>query len=305
MMHRPYYSLSAYLRERFGKKVRKIPLDAGATCPNRDGTLSLDGCVFCNPLGSGTGLLDRGMGLAEQWFFWTEKFREKFKAELFLAYFQSFSNTHGPVQRLCDLFDELSGLPGMVGFSLGTRPDCLDAEKIALIAAQPIPEKWLDIGLQSANDATLCRINRRHDFAAFVHAVELAHAYGVKICAHVMHGLPGETTEDFHRTLAKINALPIAGVKLHNLYVARGSVLEKWQRQGLYQPGTLEDYAQAAAQGLALLRPDIVVHRLNADPRPGELIAPAWAGKKRAVLAAIVRFMEENNLHQGVRWREH
>lgn len=304
-MHRPYYSLSAYLRERFERKVRKIPLDAGSTCPNRDGTLSLDGCVFCNPLGSGTGLLDCGMGLAEQWFFWTEKFRKKFKTGLFLAYFQSFSNTHGPVQRLCDLFDGLSGLPGMVGFSLGTRPDCLDAEKIALIAAQPIPEKWLDIGLQSANDATLCRINRRHDFATFVHAVELAHAHGVKVCAHVMHGLPGETTEDFHRTLAKINALPIAGVKLHNLYVARGSVLEKWQRQGLYQPGTLEDYAKAAAQGLALLRPDIVVHRLNADPQPGELIAPAWAGKKRAVLAAIVRFMEENNLHQGVHRRGH
>jgi radical SAM protein (TIGR01212 family) len=187
----------------------------------------------------------------------------------------------------------------MVGFSLGTRPDCLDKEKVRLIAAQSTPEKWLDLGLQSANNATLQRINRGHDFSSFARAVELAHAHGLKVCAHVMHGLPGETTRDFLDALAAINGLPIAGVKMHNCYVARGSVLEQWWEQGAYSPGTMAEYAAAAAQGLALLRPDIVIHRLNADPKPGELLAPVWAGQKRAVLAAIARYMEENSLGQG------
>lgn len=295
-----YYSLSSYIRERFGAKVRKIPLDAGSTCPNRDGTLSRNGCVFCNPLGSGSGLLAQGMDLAKQWFWWTQRFQSKYKTELFWAYLQSFTNTHGPASRLRRLLDVMEGLPGMVGFSLGTRPDCLDAEKVCLIAQRSIPEKWLDIGLQSANNDTLQRINRGHDFASFARAVDMAHAHGLKVCAHVMHGLPGESTTDFLDTLTAINALPIAGIKLHNCYVARGSALELWLEQGLYSPGTMEEYGAAVAQGLALLRPDIVVHRLNADPQPGELLAPAWAGHKRAVLAAIASHMEKNRLCQGV-----
>lgn len=291
-----YLSLSAYLGKRFGTKVRKVPLDAGSTCPNRDGTLSRGGCVFCPPQGSGTGLLAQGLDLSAQWTLWTGRFRTKYKTELFWAYLQSFTNTHGQASRLRSLLHELKGLPGMVGFSLGTRPDCLDREKIRLIAEQSTPEKWLDLGLQSANDATLQRINRGHDFSSFARAVELAHTHGLNVCAHVMHGLPGETTQDFLETLAGINGLPIAGVKLHNCYVARGSVLEHWWKQGAYAPGTLAEYAAAVAQGLALLRPDIVVHRLNADPKPGELLAPAWAGRKQAVLAAIARYMEENRL---------
>ncbi len=294
-----YFALSVYLRERFGKKVRKVPLDAGSSCPNRDGTLAHGGCVFCNPRGSGTGLVERGMDLPKQWSLWTELFRKKYKTELFWAYLQSFTNTHGPLSRLRALLEALTDLPGMVGLSLGTRPDCLDPEKVRAIAAHPAPEKWLDIGLQSSNDATLLRINRGHDFAAFARAAEIAHAHGLKVCAHVMHDLPGETTRDFLRTLTRVNALPITGVKLHNLYVARGSALEQWFDQGLYRPGTMDDYVQAVAQGLALLRPDIVVHRLNADPMPGELLAPAWAGQKRAVLAAIVDFMKTNRLRQG------
>jgi radical SAM protein (TIGR01212 family) len=192
-----YLSLSAYLGKRFGKKVRKVPLDAGSTCPNRDGMLSRSGCVFCPPDGSGTGLLAQGLDLAGQWALWTERFRTKYKAELFWAYLQSFTNTHGPASRLRYLLNELEDLPGMVGFSLGTRPDCLDKEKVRLIAERSTPEKWLDLGLQSANNATLQRINRGHDFSSFARAVELAHAHGLKVCAHVMHGLPGETTQDF------------------------------------------------------------------------------------------------------------
>lgn len=295
----PYYTLSAYCRERFGRKIRKIPLDARSTCPNRDGYLSHKGCVFCNPLGSGTGLFAQGLDLSAQWSFWVKKFRQKYKTELFWAYLQSYSNTYGSRSRLRDLLNSLTSLPEAVGFSLGTRPDCLDAEKIRLIATQPFAEKWLDIGLQSSNDATLARINRGHDFAAFAQAARLAQAHGLRVCAHVMHGLPGETSEDFQRTLEKVNDLPIAGIKMHNCYVARGSTLHAWFTEGRYRPGSMEEYVQAAAQGLALLRPDIVIHRLNADPQPDELVAPAWAGKKREVLAAITDAMRAQDLVQG------
>ncbi len=295
----PYYALSAYCRERFGRKIRKIPLDAGSTCPNRDGYLSHKGCVFCNPLGSGTGLRAQGLDLSVQWNFWVERFRRKYNTELFWAYLQSYSNTYGSISRLRDLLDSLTSLPEAVAFSLGTRPDCLNAEKIRLIAEQPLAEKWLDIGLQSANEDTLARINRGHDFAAFAQAAKLAQVHGLRVCAHVMHGLPGETSEDFWQTLKKVNALPIAGIKLHNCYVARGSTLHARFTQGRYRPGSMEEYVQAAAHGLALLRPDIVIHRLNADPQPGELVAPAWAGKKREVLAAVIDAMRAQRLIQG------
>lgn len=295
----PYYALSAYFRERFGRRIRKIPLDAGATCPNRDGHLSHKGCVFCNPLGAGTGMLAQGLDLPGQWACWAERFRRKYKTELFWAYLQSYSNTYGTVSRLRGLLDSLAGLPGLVGFSLGTRPDCLDREKVRLIAGRPAAEKWLDIGLQSAQDDTLRRINRGHDFAAFARAVELAWSHGLHVCAHVMHGLPGESSEDFLQTLEKLNLLPIAGVKLHNCYVARGSTLHAWFAEGRYSPGGMKEYVQAAARGLALLRPDIVIHRLNADPRRGELVAPDWAGKKRQVLAAITEEMRSLGLVQG------
>lgn len=299
----PFFPLSSYLRDRFGEKVRRVSLDAGSTCPNRDGTLSQRGCVFCNPLGSGSGLFSRGVDLAGQWSLWTERYKKKHGVRLFWAYLQSFSNTHGPLSRLEGLLEALSGLPGMAGFSLGTRPDCLDKDKVRLIAHRPTAEKWLDIGLQSAHDQTLRRINRGHDFAAFARAVDLAHAHGLKVCVHVMHGLPGEDTRDFHRTLVAVNALPVAGIKLHNLYVARGAVLEDWFNQGRYLPGPMEDYVRAAAEGLALLRPDIVVHRLNADPLPDELVAPAWAGAKRTVLEGIADYLRTKNLRQGCRFK--
>jgi len=294
-----YRSLVSDLRSRYGKRVQKIPLDAGSTCPNRDGTLSKSGCIFCNPLGSGTGLHARDMSLARQWEFWTQRLGRKYKTDLFWGYLQSFSNTHGPMSRLRMLLDELQSLPGLRLLSLGTRPDCLDPDKAALLADAGFAEVWLDMGLQSSNDATLRRINRGHDWACFAQGAELAHAHGLRICAHVIHGLPGEGDQEFLETVRAVSSLPVCGVKFHNLFVARGSTLEKWWRQGDYACADQEGYVNAVASALELLRPDIIVHRLNADPMPGELLAPAWAGHKQDLLRAIQHRLDTANIRQG------
>jgi len=300
-----HYALSTYLRQIFGRRVQKIPLDVGAGCPNRDGTLSHGGCVFCNPRGSGAGLLAKGLNLEGQWDHFAAKYRAKFKSPLFMAYLQSFSNTYGPVERLAAILARIAGtgnkppLPGLAALSIGTRPDCLDQAKLKLLAAQPLDEIWLELGLQSANDATLARINRGHDFACFAGAVRQAASLGLKVCAHVIAGLPGEGKKDFLHTISRVNELPVHGIKFHNLYVAEDSLLAKDWRDGQFSPPALEDYVDWVADGLAILRPDIVIHRLNADPSQDELLAPAWASDKRRTLNLISQNLTERDLWQG------
>ena len=173
LMH-TWNTFTAHLRQRFGQRVQKIPLDAGASCPNRDGTLSRAGCTFCNAIGSGSGLGLAGMNLPAQWEHWREHFRKSNRASLFLAYLQSFSNTYGPASRLAAMLEIFRTLPDLAGVSVGTRPDCLDPEKMAILGAAPWKEKWLELGVQTLNDATLRRINRGHDAAASARAIELA-----------------------------------------------------------------------------------------------------------------------------------
>ena len=295
-----YTTLSQAYRRLFGRRAKKIPLDAGSTCPNRDGTISRAGCLFCNAAGSGTGLYHKGFGLRAQWDRLTPAPRER--GEALLAYLQSFSNTYGPAARLESLLDALAGLPDVSGICLGTRPDCLDAEKIALLAAVRLPHVCLELGLQTASDATLARIRRGHDAACFAAATRLAAAAGLAVTVHLMAGLPGETAGDFLATVSYINALPVTGVKFHNTLVVAGAGLARLYAAGGYEPMASDVYAAAVAEGLARLRPDIVVERLNADPAPGELVAPAWAADKRAVRAAITAALEEGDIRQGCRY---
>jgi uncharacterized protein len=294
-----YFALSNSLRRRYGCGVRKIPLDCGATCPNRDGTLSTSGCLFCSPAGSGTGLWRKGASLDAQWDHFREKIGRRHGNVLFWAYLQSFSNTHGPAVKLRDTLVRICALPGISGLAIGTRPDCVDEEKLALIAGAPLPEVWLELGLQSHSDATLKRINRGHRADDFSRAVGLAAATRLNICVHVMAGLPGEGEEDFLRTIEFVNAHPVHGVKLHNLFVCKGSSLMHEWELGRYEPLSMEGYVQTVLRALTILRPDIVVHRLNADPGPGELVAPDWALQKAVLLKAIRSGLEAGDLWQG------
>jgi hypothetical protein len=190
----------------------------------------------------------------------------------------------------------LTDLPDLTGICIGTRPDCLDPEKISYLASLPWPEKWLELGLQSSNDQTLQRINRGHTAQCFAQAAQQASISGLLVCAHVIAGLPGEDLECFLRTIAFANSLPIRGIKIHNCYVARGSTLAAWWKQGKYNPLGFKDYVSWAARAVAMLRPDIVVHRLNADPSGDELLAPDWARNKHAVLEALHHELKQRKI---------
>ncbi|EMG36042.1 radical SAM protein, TIGR01212 family [Desulfocurvibacter africanus PCS] len=297
------YSLATYLRQRFGRRLRKIPLDAGSGCPNRDGSISRQGCAFCNARGSGTGLATSGLSLSEQWARLASRKTPGQAVEAappsLIAYLQSYSNTYGPAARLANLLKEISVLPGLAAISVGTRPDCLDREKLAILAGAGIPETWLDIGLQSSDNATLARIGRGHNFACFASAVEQAATFGLKVCAHVMAGLPGEGETEFLATVRAVSALPVRGIKFHNLLVLRETALETMWRTGKYSPLTPSRYVSMLCLALTETRPDMVVHRLQADPAPGELVAPDWAGDKSALLTRIREELTNRDLWQG------
>ncbi|WP_243925131.1 TIGR01212 family radical SAM protein [Pseudodesulfovibrio sp. S3-i] len=299
------------MRQRFGRRVQKIPLDAGFSCPNRDGTLSRHGCVFCNPMGSGSGFLEKGLSIAEQWDFWRDIHVKKHGLSLFTAYLQSYSNTFGPVEKLADALAGLDGLPGLTCLALGTRPDCLDAAKLDLLAAQKerlgLGEIFLELGLQSSNDATLIHINRGHDSAAFAEAAGAAAERGLTVVAHVMAGLPApdgrEGLEELLTTVDFVNALPVRGIKFHNLFVCRGTQLSRWFEEGRYTPPTQDEYLSWLGEAVMRLDPKTVIHRLNGNPAQGELVAPEWAGNMRRLHNAVRDHFEQNNLWQGKRNR--
>ncbi len=295
-----YYKLSHYWKDIFHNRVQKIPLDAGFNCPNRDGTLSRRGCIFCNPQGSGSGLMQsQGMSLREQYLLWREKMGAKYKSRFFAGYLQSYSNTYGPVEKLDRTLDELRHLPDLKVLSLGTRPDCLDSQKAGLLASFPAREIWLELGLQSSRDRTLELINRGHSSEDFALACNKAARHGINVCAHVIAGLPGEELQDFLSTIDFINQLPVRGIKIHNLYICSQTILHEWWKQGFYTPLSLEVYAHWSALALARLRRDIVVHRLTGDPWGDELVAPGWCRDKNAVLQKIQTHMQDQELTQG------
>lgn len=295
----PYRTLSAALRERFGTRVRKITLDAGLSCPHRDADGS-GGCIYCSASGSGTGAMSRGMSLEEQLTGQIRAMGRHSRAAAFIAYFQSFSNTYAPVDVLRSMYDTVLPFPEIVGLSIGTRPDCIDEERLDLIMRYTQTRLvWMEYGLQSANDKTLQRINRGHDAQTFARAVDLTSRYPMRICAHVILGLPGEGMDDYLRTAGFVSALPVTDVKIHLLYVIRGTPLERMLLQGLYRPLTMQEYAEATARFIGNLREDIVIQRITGDPHAEELVEPQWALEKSTVRNTILREMELSGIVQG------
>jgi hypothetical protein len=294
-----YRDYPSYLRERFGCRVQKISLDAGLTCPNRDGTLGRHGCIYCNARGSGTGAAGT-LTIAEQIQRAKTVLARRYKAKKFLGYFQSYTNTYAPLEHLRRLYGEALSDPDVVGLSIGTRPDCVPDDVLDHLAAVSRNHLvWLEYGLQSANDATLKRIRRGHSVAAFDDAVRRTRDRALPVCAHVILGLPGESFEDMMATARFLSSRDIQAVKIHLLYVVRGTVLEQWLNSGRYRCLTRAEYARCAGEFLARLRPDIIVQRLTGDPHPEELAAPRWALEKQKNLQAVFHYMKEHGLVQG------
>lgn len=295
-----YNDLNAHLRSVFGERVQKISVDAGLTCPNRDGSTGKGGCIYCNPQGSGTGLSSRGMSIREQIESAKKGVGQRYKAKKFLAYFQSFTNTYAPVERLKEMYDEAFSVEGVVGLSIGTRPDCVDQDKIDLIAGYAKEHLiWIEYGLQSVHDSTLRIINRGHDFAAFEKAVEITKNRGIRICCHIILGLPGETREMMLESARRIASLGIDGVKLHLLYVVKGTALDEMYRKGEYECMSRDEYSEIACDFIELLPPEMIIHRITADPHPDELVAPMWTLDKTPNRLAVINLLEKRNTWQG------
>ncbi|MBC7961759.1 MAG: TIGR01212 family radical SAM protein [Steroidobacteraceae bacterium] len=298
-----YNTFSAELKRVFNCKVQRISVDAGLTCPNLDGTLDARGCIFCGGHGSGSHGIKRGLPIAGQLEDGKEVMRRKYHASKYIAYFQAFSGTYAAVEHLKRYFDEALSDTDVVGIITATRPDCVPGEVLGCLAE--LSERtyfWLELGMQSMHDKSLTLINRQHDHASFVDAVERAKASGLRICAHVILGLPGETRTEMLATAVELNRLKVNGVKIHLLHVMRGTELEQMYGRG--EVGVMERdcYVGLVCDFLELLDPRILIHRLTGDGGHANLMAPLWSLKKFEVLNLIDAEMEMRRTRQGSRF---
>ncbi len=295
-----YTDYNSYLRQMFGQRVQKIAVDAGLSCPNRDGKLSDMGCIYCNSKGSGSGLWAAGMSIKEQ--IATKKIGaiKKYKAKKFLAYFQSFSNTYASCDRLKEMYDQALSSDDMVGMAIGTRPDCIDVPKLDLLEIYAKKYLvWLEYGLQTVHDQTLTLINRRHTFKDFIKAVEMTKNRGINICTHIILGLPGEDRAMMLESAKILADLGINGIKIHLLYVIKDTPLDKMWQKGEYTPMEQDAYVQTVCDVIELLPKDMVIQRITGDPHLDELRAPQWAGRYRETFNMIQQTLEKRDSFQG------
>jgi radical SAM protein (TIGR01212 family) len=299
-MHKRYNNFNTYLRNIFGCRVQKITIDAGFSCPNRDGTISTIGCIYCNVRGSGTGAHAKGLSVTEQLLQGKRTLSKRYKAKKFIAYFQAFSNTYAPFDRLKSLYEEALEVDDVVGLSIGTRPDCVDESVLELL--QGYGKKylvWIEYGLQSVHDATLAFINRGHDFKCFKKAVAATKNRGIKICAHVILGLPNEKKTDMLETARAVAAMEIDGLKIHLLYIVKGTKLDKLYAAGKYRCLEQQEYVDLVCDFLERIPKNMIIQRLTGDPHPEELVAPMWSKKKMGTMDLIKETLEKRDSWQG------
>ncbi len=277
-----------WLLRRYGERVHKLALNVGFTCPNRDGSIGRGGCTFCNNASFNPQGRSRP-AIAAQIEAGRRVVRKRTGARLYLAYFQAYTNTYDDVANLRRLYDAALSEPDVIGLSIGTRPDCVPDAVLDLLAGYRARghEIWLELGLQSAFDASLARVNRGHGFAAYADAVTRARARGLPVCAHLIIGLPGETPAHYRESLARVLALGVDGLKLHPLHVVKGTALANQWRRGGYAPLGFGDYVEAASALIAMTPREVVFHRVTGTASRAILLAPEWCSQKWRVINAI------------------
>ena len=293
-----YTALSPYLKRRFGCKVYKLSLSAGCTCPNRDGTLGARGCIFCS--GSGEFAASGSASIPEQLEQAKYILGKKAQGAKFIAYFQDFTNTYGAVSRLEPLFLAAMEPDDVVALSIATRPDCLPEDILRMLARlrakKPV---FVELGLQTIHEATAHYIRRGYPLSVFDDALQKLHALDIEVIAHQILGLPGETAVMMSETSRYLGRVHVDGVKLHLLHVLRGTDLAREYADGRIQMLELDAYIDILEQCLAVLPPDVVIHRLTGDGAKRDLIAPLWSADKKRVLSAIQKRFEQDGVMQG------
>ena len=293
-----YYKLSTYLKSLFGERVYKISLDGGFTCPNRDGTISRGGCIFCNGKGSGEHTL---VGtIASQMAESISIAKQKGKGNKYIAYFQSFTSTYAPLDILQGRYKEALVDDSVVGLAIATRPDCIDEDICKLIKEVADGRLvWVELGLQTSNENTGRTINRGYDNIVYERAVKLLKAHDIQVVTHLIAGLPRESKVDFINSVRYVIDKGTDGVKFHSLYITDGTKLADLYKMGEYTPITQSEYISWVCEAIALLPKDIVIHRLTGDGEQSKILAPDWTKNKKQNLNSITKYLIDNDIIQG------
>ncbi len=300
-----YHSLNYFLREKFGEKVFKISLDAGFSCPNRDGTISKGGCIFCSERGSGDFAGDRKFSITNQFNDIKDMMRKKWKSGKYIAYFQAYTNTYAPVDVLRAKYTEAVEQEGVVALAIATRPDCLSEEVLELL--QEFNNKvyvWVELGLQTSKESTAKFINRGYDLPVFEKAVKDLRDRGIDVVVHTIFGLPKEEKDDMIETIRYLSSKDIQGIKIHLLHLMKDTLMVRLYEDGKMKFMSQEEYIELIGKAISLLPPGVVVHRVTGDAPRDLLIEPQWSLKKWEVLNAIDKYLEDNDIYQGKEYVE-
>lgn len=300
-----YRYYDSYMKEKFNKKIIKLPLDGGFTCPNRDGTISKEGCIFCSEAGSGEWTFGK-KSIREQISHQKARLSKEGRPEAYLGYFQNFTNTYGDLSRLRDLYYGALENEDLIGLAIATRADCLSDQVLDLL--EEINNKYfliVELGMQSVNDKSLQMINRGYDQETFDSGLKKLKARGIKVLVHMIVGLPFEGYDDYMKTISYINEVGPWGIKIHNLYVEKSSKLEKFYQENKLTYGMdMDEYVKIVVEILRKLRPEIVINRLTGDGINDKIAFPIWSKNKAKILTSIDKMMKDKNYRQGDLWKE-
>jgi len=292
-----YRTIRDYWYERYGGRVQKILLDAGFTCPNRDGTKAVGGCIYCN---NDSFNFSPNLSVRDQLAIGIVRARKRYRARKFIAYFQAYTNTYGSPDFLQELYSIIYEFPDVIGLSIGTRPDCVPDKVLRVIQGfASTHEVWLEYGLESSRNDSLKRLNRAHTFEEFKDAVLRTAGRGIKIAAHTIVGLPWEKEADMLQTAREVASLPVDGIKIHNLHIVRGTALEQMHHRSPVRLMSMEEYAAVTAKIVEILPPQMLILRLTADCPDSLLVAPDWCNRKKEIVAAIEKELESRRSYQG------
>jgi radical SAM protein (TIGR01212 family) len=300
-----YHTFNYYLKNRYHCKVSKVMLNAGFSCPNRDGNKGIGGCIFCSEKGSGDSNPSLSESLLKQYEDNKRIMDRKWPNGMYIPYFQSFSNTYGPLSKIREMTQLFADMDEVAEISIATRCDCLEDETVSyldsLCEQKPV---WLELGLQTSNDETGKLLNRCYDFSDFKDALYRLEKTKIRACVHVMNGLPFETKDDMLKTVADISHLPFDGIKIHMLHVIRNTALGDMYEAEPFELISREDYISLVVDQLELLRPEVVIERLTGDPIAEDLLSPSWLLNKTTILNDIDKLMRKRNTYQGIRYEQ-
>ena len=295
-----YHTFNYYLKTHYHGKVAKVILDGGFSCPNRDGKKSTGGCIFCSERGSGDSNVSLSDSILKQYADNKAVMDNKWDNSFYIPYFQSYSNTYGPLEKIKNMLEPFISKDEVAEIAIATRCDCLEEETIeyldSITAYKPV---WIELGLQTSNDITGSVLNRQYDFKDFTDCVERLSHTNLKICAHIINGLPGETLDDMLKTVKDIAHLPIHGIKIHMLHIIKGTVLGDMYLKEPYNIISRDEYIDLVVKQLRYLKPEIVVQRLTGDPIKDDLIDPEWVLNKTTILNYIDKLMRKLDCYQG------